>query len=310
MQNKAPFQFNKFFLYGFLFLLTIICFTPFYMMLINATRADADISRGFSVLPGTWAQLKNNYEVMQATSDSFNIWRGLFNSFMITMPFVLIAGYTSSLTAWGFTFYRFRGKNILFMVVIASMMIPPQLSLIGYHEMMISWGNWLNGPFKDVWLSGVMSKEFLDSIDLSLKNNWISLWFPSFFVGASVFFLRQYMVAAIPYEIVESCRMDGASELQIFHRVVIPLSMPSIATMSIFTFVGTWNNYITPLILLDSEKIFPVSLLIATLRNTAYGSNLGAIYLAIAISVLPILIAFVFLSRYIINGISAGAVKG
>ncbi len=282
-------SFSRTFLYGFLGLLTILCFSPFYMMIINATRSSADISIGFSMLPGSLEQLKLNYESMQATSKTFNIWKGLLNSFIITIPFTLIAGYVSSLTAWGFTFYRFKGRNILFMIIVGTMMIPPQLGIIGYNDFMIFLGN---------------------ATGLSFRDNWISLWIPAFYVGASVFFIRQYMIAAIPYEIIESCRMDGAGELAIFHRMVIPLSMPSIATMSIFNFVYTWNNYLTPLILLDSEPIMPISLLIATLRNTAYGTNLGAIYLAIAISVLPILFAFVFLSRYIISGISSGAVKG
>ncbi len=285
-KQSSLIPFNRVFLYGFLILLTIICFTPFYMMLINATRSSADISRGFSLVPDGIDQLMINYGRMQ---EVVNIWRGLFNSFAITVPYVLISSYFSALTAWGFTFYRFKGRNILFMVVIGTMMIPPQLGLIGYNEMMMFLGN--NLPF-------------------SFRNNWISLWFPAFYTGASVFFLRQYMIAAIPYEIIESCRMDGAGELAIFHRMVIPLSMPSIATMGIFTFVYTWNNYLTPLILIDTPRIQPVSLLISTLRNTAYGHELGAIYLAIAMSVLPILFAFVFLSRYIINGISAGAVKG
>lgn len=278
--------FNRIFLYGFLIILTIMCFTPFYMMLINATRSSTEISLGFTLLPGSTSQIKENYQHMQAIID---IWRGLLNSFAITIPFVVISSYVSALTAWGFTFYRFKGRNILFAIVIGTMMVPPQLGLIGYNEMMIFLGNTTGYSFRD---------------------NWISLWFPAFFVGSSVFFLRQYMLAAIPYEIIESCRMDGASELQIFHRMVLPLSMPSIATMAIFSFVYTWNNYLTPLILLDTQRIYPVSLLIATLRNTAYGFELGAIYLAIAISILPILFAFIFLSRYIIAGISAGAVKG
>ncbi len=283
------FSFSRTFLYGFLGILTILCFSPFYMMLINATRSSAEISIGFSLLPGSLDQLKLNYDSMQNTSKTFNIWKGLFNSFAITIPFTLIAGYVSTLTAWGFTFYRFKGRNILFMIIVGTMMIPPQLGIIGYNDFMIFLGNTTGLPF---------------------RNNWISLWIPAFYVGASVFFIRQYMIAAIPYEIIESCRMDGAGELAIFHRMVIPLAMPSIATMSIFNFVYTWNNYLTPLILIDSEPIMPISLLIATLRNTAYGTNLGAIYLAIAISVLPILFAFVFLSRYIISGISSGAVKG
>ncbi len=284
--QSSGFPFNRMFLYTFLVVLTIICFTPFYMMMINATRSSADISVGFSLMVDGFGQIKTNYENMQSI---INIWRGLFNSFAITMPFVIISSYFSALTAWGFTFYRFKGRNILFMIIIGTMMIPPQLGLIGYNEMMIFLGNNTGIPFRD---------------------NWVSLWFPAFFTGASVFFLRQYMIAAIPYEIVESCRMDGAGELAIFHRIVIPLSMPSIATMAIFTFVYTWNNYLTPLVLLDTQDIYPVSLLISTLRATAYGHELGAIYLAIAMSVLPILFAFVFLSRYIINGISAGAVKG
>ncbi|MDD3795755.1 MAG: ABC transporter permease subunit, partial [Lachnospiraceae bacterium] len=126
----------------------------------------------------------------------------------------------------------------------------------------------------------------------------------------TVFFLRQYCETVLPMPLLEAARMDGASELHIFHKIVLPILSPGIATMSIGAFIGNWNSYLIPLILLNSPDKFTLPVMIASLNSsTDIMRNQGAIYLAVAISVIPILIAFAFCSKYIIGSITAGGVK-
>ena len=118
------------------------------------------------------------------------------------------------------------------------------------------------------------------------------------------------MEISVNKELIDSARMEGASYFRIFHSIIIPLTIPAIATMSIFNFVYNWNNYITPLVLISDEEKYPLPLVISKLRSTEYATDYGSIYLGVAFSVIPILLTFVFFSRHITGGINAGAVKG
>lgn len=129
------------------------------------------------------------------------------------------------------------------------------------------------------------------------------------FTGNRIF-LRQYVLSVMPPSLIEAARIDGASELYTFHRIAIPIMSPGIATMSIMGFIGGWNAYLLPMIILNKNEKFTLPVMMATLRaSTDITANQGAIYLAVAISVIPILLVFAFFSKYIISSISAGAVK-
>ncbi|GIW48790.1 MAG: hypothetical protein KatS3mg079_266 [Caloramator sp.] len=109
--------------------------------------------------------------------------------------------------------------------------------------------------------------------------------------------------------LLEAARIDGANEFSIFHKIVLPIMLPAIATMSIFTFIGAWNNYLIPLTIIVSPHKYPLPVLMGYLKGGKVSENLGSMYLAISMSVAPIIIAFMFLSKYIISSISAGSVK-
>ncbi|MDW7662460.1 MAG: carbohydrate ABC transporter permease, partial [Bacillota bacterium] len=193
-------------------------------------------------------------------------------------------GYFSALTAYGFHMYNFKGKNFLFGIILIFMMVPSQLAFLGYVK----------------WMT-----------QLGLMDTHAALIIPSIASIGTVFFLRAYISAALSKEIIESARIDGAGELYIFHRIALPLMAPGVATMSIFTFIGSWNNYLTARVILSSKENETLPMVISSLKALKiWYLNQGAIYLGFAISIVPIVVVFIFASKYLIENISAGAVKG
>lgn len=272
-------QIERALLYVFLFIIVAICLIPFIMMIINSTRSASDIVAGFTLVPGN--QFWPNFNALESYVD---IWQGMINSAIVSTGVIILTAYFSALTAFGFEFYDFKGKNFLFGMVLLMMMVPVQLGLLGFYDL---------------------------NYRLGLLDSYIPLILPSIANIGAMFFIRQYMASTIHRALLEAARIDGSTELAIFHKIVFPLSLPAIATMSIMAFIGSWNNYMTPLILIQSVEKKTLPLLVAALRGArVIQQNYGAIYSAITVSVLPILVIFVLFSRYIISGISAGSVKG
>lgn len=267
----------KFFLYAAMIVLLIICFVPFLMMLVNATRTNSEILKGFTLIPGS-ATMDNYATLIQY----MNVWRGFTNSLVVAVSVTVLNAYFSALTAFALVVYNFKGKNAIFVSFLVLMMVPGQLGLIGLYDL---------------------------SATLGLLNTYWPLIVPAVAAPFTVFFFRQYMITTMHVSLLEAARIDGASEIYMFHRIVIPVLMPAMATMGIFTFIGSWNNYITPLVILRTNDLFTLPVMMGALRGSPVAMNLGAMYLGIAISVVPIMIAFLFLSRYIISSISAGAIK-
>ena len=264
--------------YVALILLSVICLGPFLVMLVNATRNSQEIMSGFTIIPGD--SLATNWNVMKGY---FNIFRGLGNSLFVSVCVTFLSGYFSAITAYGFAIYEFKGKNFVFTIILILMMVPAQLGLLGFYDLVNS---------------------------MNLMDSYLPIIIPSIASPFIVFFLRQYLTSILPMSIIEAARMDGASEIKMFHRIGIPLMMPGIATMSIGTFIGSWNNYLIPLVLITTPEKFTLPVMVGSLSASKdITQNLGSTYLTVAISVLPIMIAFAFLSKYIIGSISAGGVK-
>jgi multiple sugar transport system permease protein len=263
-------------IYTFLGLLLLLSIIPFYMMIVNSTHSSFDIVTRLNLWFGN--NLKNNYETMQS---SVNIWRGFVNSLCISVPFTIFTGYFGSLAAYGFAKFSFRGREMLFSIVLASMMLPSQLSIIGFYQL---------------------------NLRLRLINSFLPFIVPGIANATAVFFLRGIIEQGIPDSMLEAARLEGCSELRIFNHLILPCILPGVATMCIFNFVASWNNYIGPLVIMTSNDKYTMPIMIAAIKGL-YLSNYGAMYLAIAISVVPIILVFLFFSRYIINGLTAGANK-
>ena len=278
MFGKVRKQSMKSLLYLFLILLSVLCFTPFWLMIVNSTRTGNEIMTKLSLLPGS--QLAANWKLVD---DNMNLGRGFLNSLFLAVCNTALVSYFSALTAYGLAFYKFRGAKVLFTTLLIFMMVPSQLSLLGFYDLCNK---------------------------LHMIDSYWPLILPSIASPATVFFLRQYILSVMPRSILEAPRVDGAGELKIFHRIALPIMAPGIATMAIGAFIGSWNNYLIPMMLINTPEKRPLPVMVAELSAVRdITTNLGATYLVVAISVVPIMIAFCFFSKYIISGISAGSVK-
>ncbi len=265
-------------LYLVLSFLAVICMLPFLLMIVNATRSGREIMTSFTLLPGK--SLKENWD---AVWGYFNLFLGLWNSFKVALPATILTSYFSALTAYALAVYKFKGKSVVFYTIVIFMMIPGQLSLIGFYNLISA---------------------------MKLMDSYIPLIIPAIAAPGTVFFLKQYLESVLPMALLEAARIDGAKEIGIFHKIVFPIMIPGVATMAIGGFIGNWNSYLVPMILLNSPKKFTLPVMMASLNASQdIATNQGATYLAVAVSVIPILIVFCFCSKYIISSISAGSVK-
>jgi multiple sugar transport system permease protein len=268
---------GKFAIYAFLIIVALTCLLPFYSMMITSTHANSDIARKLLLLPGT--EFMNNYNRLL---DTVPIWRGFVNSVFITVTSTILSLYFSALAGYGFSKFNYKGKNILFMAVLGTMMIPGQLGIIGFFKLMDSF---------------------------NMLNTYWPIILPSISNAFGIFFMKQMCDSSVPTEILESGRIDGCGELKIFHRLVLPLLMPAVATLGIFSFIGKWNDFLTPMIILFDNDLQPLPVMIASVKSQ-FSTDFGAMYVGIVISVIPILIFFSIVSKKIISGVTAGALKG
>ena len=168
-------------------------------------------------------------------------------------------------------------------MITAIMMIPSTVTTIGFYQMIYK---------------------------IHMTNHLSILIIPAIANSSMVFFMRQYMVGALPFELVQAARIDGAGEFFIFNRIAIPIMKPAIATQAIFTFVTTWNNLFTPLILLTKQNKYTLPIMVSLLNGDIYRTEFGAIYLGLSLTALPLIVVYLVLSKYIIAGVALGSVKG
>jgi multiple sugar transport system permease protein len=270
---------KRLFSYIILILLTSICLFIFYLLFENATRYNADIRQGFSLLPSSgffynFSNLNSEREIP--------IFSGLGNSLFISIGVAFLSSYFSALTAYGIHMYRFRLRRFAYVFILLLMMVPTQVAALGFVKMMYDW---------------------------NLNNSFIPFIIPSISSPIIFFFMKQYLESTLPFEIVESARVDGSSEIRTFHQIVLPIMKPALAVQAIFAFVSSWNNYFLPSILLTDRDKKTVPILIGLLRSMDDKTDLGMIYMMILIGVIPSIIIYLFLSRFIIKGVTFG-VKG
>ena len=278
---KAMLTISRAVVYTILIFLSVLCLFSFYMLFINATRSNADLQGGFRLLPSNYffTNLKNAWN-----DASINIPRGMLNSLFIASLSALLATYFSALTAYGLHAYQFRLRKAAFTFIMAVMVIPPQVSAVGFYQMCVKLG----------W-----------------TNSYIPLILPSIASPIVFFYMKQYMESVLPMEIVDAARVDGSGEFRTFNTIILPMLKPALAVQMIFTFVESWNKYFLPALLLDKAEMKTVPLMIAQLRSADYSKfDMGKVYMFILLAILPVVIVYIFLSKYIIKGVTAGSVKG
>ena len=266
--------------YLVLILLSFLCLFFFYILIINATRSHADLQKGFSALPGSYL-LENLKNV--ANDGSFPMFQGIVNSLIGYISTAALCTYFSSLTAYGLYAYDFKGKKIAFTFIMAILVMPTQVTAMGFLRLITNMG---------------------------MYDSLLPLIIPSIASPAVFYFMYSYLQSSLPLSLVEAARIDGSGEFMTFNRIVLPIMKPAIAVQAIFTFVGAWNNYFVPALVIQSKDKMTVPILIATLRGADYMNfDMGKIYTMIMVAIVPIIIVYLFLSKYIIAGITLGGVK-
>jgi multiple sugar transport system permease protein len=275
-RDELIFQRNL--IYALMIFLSLVAVVPLYLLLINATRSTEQINLGISLFPGGNAM----YNWKALTNRGFQIWKGFGNSAIISVCSTILTVYFSAMTAYGLHVYRFRGRNIIWTIILIIMMLPGSLTFIGFYQQIAR---------------------------LRLLDNYLPLIIPGIASAATVLFLRQYMMSVLSNELIDAARIDGAGEYAIFNIIIIPVIVPALAAQSIFSFVFSWNNFITPFVLISTARKYTLPMLVMSLRGDIYRTEYGGIYLGIAISLVPILIFYSFMSRFIISGITMGGIK-
>lgn len=280
MNNKRGSLILKVIIYVVCVFLAILSIAPFYIMVINATRSTVQIQQhAISLLPSTY-MMKN---IAILLGKSFNPANGFVNSLIISTGATLCAVYFSNMTAYGLVVYSWRFRRPFFSFIMAIMMIPAQITMIGFYQMVYR---------------------------IHMTNNFLMLILPAIASPSMVFFMRQYMLPSLSMEIIQAARIDGAGEFYIFNRIAMPIMKPAIATQAIFCFVSSWNNLFTPLVLLTDQKKYTMPIMVSLLRGDIYKTEYGSVYMGLALTVLPLIVVYLILSRYIISGVALGGVKG
>ena len=265
--------------YVLMVLFALIAIIPIYLMLINATRTNAQINSGISFLPG--GNTMNNWHNL--TNRNFQIWQGFGNSAFIAISSTILCVYFSSLTAYAIHVYRFKGRNFLWGFILIVIMIPGTLSFIGFYQFMAK---------------------------LHLTNNFIPLIIPTIAAAGVVLFLKQYMESILSFELIDAGRIDGAGEFRIFNQIVLPLCKPGMATQAIFTFVTSWNELFRPSVILTKQAKYTLPIMVGLLNGDIYKREHGAIYVGLSLTALPLIIVYFLLAKYIVAGVALGSVKG
>jgi multiple sugar transport system permease protein len=254
---------------------------PVVMIYITALKPDAEIVRFESVLPQDPLRgYRENFHHVMTTPEEIPIFRWLGNSVLISSCVTLLVLTVDSLAAYGLARLDLPGKKYVFALIIATLMVPGQILLVPVYLILNSLG-WIDSP--------------------------LALIVPASAGAFGVFLLHQFF-KAIPRELEESAMLDGASRLRIWWHIMLPLSRPALATLAIFTFIGSWNDFLSPLVFLESVDKYTLPVGVA-LFQSSYASEYGLTLAASVVCTTPVLVIFLLFSRHIIRGMAMTGMK-
>ena len=280
MKDKTASRIRSIVAHVVLIILSFMCLFFFYVLIVNASHSHAELQKGFSALPGKyfWKNLMN-----VANDGCFPMFRGILNSIIVSGCSAVLCTYFSSLTAYGLYAYDFKARNVAFTFIMAILVMPTQVTAMGFLRLITKMG---------------------------LYDSLLPLIIPSVASPAVFYFMYSYLQSSLPMSLVEAARIDGSGEFRTFNSIVLPIMKPAIAVQAIFTFVGSWNNYFVPALVIQSKSKMTVPILIATLRGADYMNfDMGKIYMMITVAIVPIIIVYLLLSKFIIAGVTLGGVK-
>lgn len=266
-------------IYGILAIGSFVMLLPFAWMLSSSLMSTQEVI----ARPLTWIPSTLRFENYTALSDAIPLGRMYLNSIIVTTLTTLGILLTSSLAGYGFAKFQFPGRDFLFLLVLATMMIPFFVVLLPIFYMVSQLG----------WI-----------------NTYQGLIVPNIVTGFGIFLMRQYMLS-LPDEVLDAARIDGASEFEIYWRIALPLSTPVIGALGILGFVYQWNNFLWPLVVARSSDMWTVPVGLNSLR--VYASSAEVINLQMAgaaLAIVPVMIVFLLLQRYFVRGIALTGLKG
>lgn len=285
MSATARLNATKIFRSAICIFLCFLSLFPFYVVIVNTTLESNTIIQGIHLLPGG-SFMSNFNKLMKRVGEGsgiqLSVWSAMWNSVCITVPTTILQVYFATLTAYGLSVYNFKFRNAAWAFIYAIMMIPTQVSIVGFMRFMM---------------------------DIHLYNTYWPLIIPAMAAPTTVYFMKQYMQSSLSLEIVEAARIDGAGEFRTFNGIVLPLMKPAMATQAIFAFVASWNNLYSPTMMLSTPAKGTLPMFVEMLKSNDKQRDYGEIYMGLFITIMPIFIAYFLLSKYIVAGVALGGVK-
>lgn len=265
---------------GYLGILAVLLLIglPLFWILMTSFKAKGDIyTDPVNWLPPVWET--ENYS--DATT-RVPFWTYLRNSVLITAVLSIIKIVLGVISAYALAILRFPGRHLVFLLVISSLMVPSEITVISNYALVNSLG----------W-----------------RNTFVGIIVPLAGVAFGTFLMRNHFLS-LPYELVEAARMDGAGPIRLLTKVLLPVSWPTLTAFSVITMVNEWNTYLWPFLMADTEDVAPLQVGLTMLQNNDGVTNWGPVMAATILTILPMVIIFLALQKYMIQGLTTGAVKG
>lgn len=264
-------------------LFCILSLLPFLILIVNSTRDSESIKFGITLIPGThlFTNIKNL--LIKQNGMQITLQKSLWNSLLVTVPGTFFAVYASSMTAYGVHVYEFKLKKFAWAFIMAIMMIPTQITAVGFYRFMLK---------------------------IHMVDSFLPLIIPCIAAPTVVFFMKEYMESTLSIEMIEAARIDGAGEFRTFNKIVLPIMKPAMATQAIFQFIAQWNNLFMPTLLLTSDSKKTIPMFVQMLSSDQFRTDYGIVYVGIFITIVPLIVIYLLLSKYIIAGVALGGVKG
>ncbi|MEH6887116.1 carbohydrate ABC transporter permease [Priestia megaterium] len=256
---------------------SIITVFPFIWMLVSSFKSNSEIVK----IGGSFFPKQLNFSNYINVQENFHFMTMFFNTLLIAVVVTASVIYTSSIVGFVLAKYKFKGRDQLFGLILGTMMIPWAVTIIPKYDMMMKFG----------WM-----------------DSYAALIVPSLVSGFGIYVLRQNIMA-IPDEVIEAARIDGASEFYIFHRIILPMSRNAISSVAIFQFLWVWEDYLWPYLVINTEAKQLIAVGLA-MFNGQYSTDYGGLFAATAISIIPVIVIYVIFQRRFIEGIAGASVKG
>lgn len=263
-------------LYAALTVTALLWLAPLFWTVSTSFKPEADILTSVALIP-EHPTLEHYARVIQKAQ----VGRWFLNSAIVTLITTSLVLAVDAMAGYAFARIQFPGRNVLFVLVISTMMVPQQVLLVPLYVLLVK---------------------------LGLLNTYAGLAFPRVGLALGVFLLRQFFMG-LPKELDEAARLDGCSRWGMFWRISLPLARPAMAALAIFTFLGSWNDFLWPLVATTKERMFTLTVGLANFAGT-FQTEYGALMAAACMASLPMLVVFLLLQRQFVQGITLTGIKG